>query len=109
MGVSRKPKVEDGSESEGQKWVLAMISIRAPLKPIYTTTSDDPQESSRHDEEDSSTPRGEEATIPTPFTCPPPAPRKPKPSFNCISYARTGVREFFTPPDFETVFFKGKG
>ncbi|KAK8657362.1 hypothetical protein V6N13_035603 [Hibiscus sabdariffa] len=115
MGFSRKPKVDDGSESDGQKWVLAMISIRAPLKPINTTKPSDPPlkrgvaVDTDDDEEPpcSTTPTGEEARIPTLFTRPPPAPRKPKASFKCNNnHGRTGVREFFTPPDLETVFIR---
>ncbi|KAE8663858.1 glutamate--glyoxylate aminotransferase 2-like isoform X1 [Hibiscus syriacus] len=108
MGFSRKPKVDDGLESEGQKWVLAMISIRAPLKPIYTKSSDPPLKKDNDEDEESSTPTGEEARIRTLFNSPPPAPRKPKASFKCNNnnYGRTGVREFFTPPDLETVFIR---
>ncbi|GMI99749.1 hypothetical protein like AT5G40460 [Hibiscus trionum] len=112
MGFSRKPKLDDGSESEGQKWVLAMISIRAPLKPINTKPSDPPLKKGTDidDDEESScptTPTGEEARIRTLIKCPPPAPRKPKASFKCNnSYGRTGGREFFTPPDLESVFIR---
>ena len=101
MGVSGKPQVDGGLESEGKKWVIAGISLRAPLKPIYTNPVEKDKESDdQEDESCSTTPTGEEARIPTILTCPP-APRKRKPSLKC-NYG--SVREFFTPPDLETVF-----
>ncbi|XWS69057.1 hypothetical protein CRYUN_Cryun04dG0147100 [Craigia yunnanensis] len=105
MGVSGKPQVDGGLESEGKKWVISGISLRAPLKPIYTDPVDKDKESddNQGDESCSTTPRGEEARIPTIFTCPP-APRKRKPSLKCNSGS---VREFFsTPPDLESVFIR---
>ncbi|XVF02527.1 hypothetical protein REPUB_Repub04eG0182900 [Reevesia pubescens] len=106
MGVSGKPQVDGGGlESEGKKWVIAGISLRAPLKPIYTNPVDQKDKASSDDEGDgscSTTPTGEEARIPTKMTCPP-APRKRKPSLKC-NYG--SVREFFTPPDLETVFIR---
>ncbi|BAT99493.1 hypothetical protein LR48_Vigan03g317600 [Vigna angularis] len=106
MGFSEKPQVE---ESDGtRKWVIAGISLRAPLKPIYTTTVEKKEEEEEEDDEgdvadSSTTPKGEEARIPTALKCPP-APRKRKPSLKC-NY-RSGAREFFTPPDLETVFIR---
>ncbi|XVF85038.1 hypothetical protein PTKIN_Ptkin17bG0086500 [Pterospermum kingtungense] len=107
MGVSGKHQADGGLESEGKKWVIAGISLRAPLKPLYTTNR--PVEQDREISDDqgdgescSTTPTGEEAKIPTIFTCPP-APRKRKPSLKC-NYG--SVREFFTPPDLETVFIR---
>ena len=103
MGVSGKPQVDGGLESEGKKWVIAGISLRAPLKPIYTNPVEKDKESDdQEDESCSTTPTGEEARIPTILTCPP-APRKRKPSLKC-NYG--SVREFFTPPDLETVFIR---
>lgn len=100
MGVSGKPQVEGGLESEGKKWVIAGISLRPPLlKPIYTNQEDDDESSCNS----TTTPRGEEARIPTTLTCPPP-PRKRKPSLKC-NYG--SVRDFFTtPPDLESVFIR---
>ncbi|ESW30405.1 hypothetical protein PHAVU_002G150700 [Phaseolus vulgaris] len=104
MGFSEKPQVEETDST--RKWVIAGISLRAPLKPIYTTTTTVEKE----DEEDegdvadcSTTPKGEEAKIPTTSKCPP-APRKRKPSLKCNYLG--GAREFFTPPDIETVFIR---
>lgn len=106
MGVSGKPQVD---ESEGnKKWVIAGISLRAPLKPLYTKPLDkagdvDEEESCSSSSSSSSTPTGEEARIPTLLTCPA-APRKRKPSLKC-NYGSVR-REFFTPPDLETVFIR---
>ncbi|KAK7307240.1 hypothetical protein VNO77_40126 [Canavalia gladiata] len=104
MGFSEKPQVEDSDNS--RKWVIAGIALRAPLKPIYTTIpveKEAEQEEGGDMEEYSTTPKGEEARIPTTLKCPP-APRKRKPSLKC-NY-RSGAREFFTPPDLETVFIR---
>ncbi|KAJ7974626.1 Cyclin-dependent protein kinase inhibitor SMR6 [Quillaja saponaria] len=97
MGSSKKSQTKGGLESEGNKWVIAGISVRS-LKPINKK----PRGKENEDDEDetrSTTPTTREARIPEKLPCPP-APRKPRPSrcnFN-------GVREFFTPPDLETVF-----
>ncbi|XP_022735266.1 cyclin-dependent protein kinase inhibitor SMR6-like [Durio zibethinus] len=105
MGVSGKPQVDGGLESDGKKWVIAGISLRAPLKPICTNPPvEKDKESDDHqgDESCSTTPTGEGARIQTILTCPP-APRKRKPTLKC-NYG--SVREFFTPPDLETVFIR---
>ncbi|KAK7366837.1 hypothetical protein VNO80_08836 [Phaseolus coccineus] len=98
MGFSEKPQVEESDST--RKWVIAGISLRAPLKPIYTTTTVEKEE---EEEDCSTTPKGEEAKIPTTSKCPP-APRKRKPSLKCNYLG--GAREFFTPPDIETVFIR---
>ncbi|KAL7241074.1 hypothetical protein ACSBR2_006656 [Camellia fascicularis] len=92
-------KMDGGVESEGKKcWVIAGIPLRSPLKPLFTT----PEKQRENDdgEECSTTPTAEEARIPSKLMCPPP-PRKRKPSSR---YHYNGVKEFFTPPDLETVF-----
>ncbi|KAK9271746.1 hypothetical protein L1049_002109 [Liquidambar formosana] len=100
MGFSEKPQVDGGLESEGKKWVIAGISIRTALKPISTKSRE--RESDNNDEEAcSTTPTAKEARIPEKSSCPP-APRKRRPS-RCHY---NGVREFFTPPDLETVFIR---
>ncbi|KAJ8773641.1 hypothetical protein K2173_005887 [Erythroxylum novogranatense] len=98
MGFPEKPQVDGGVEFDGQKWVIAGIALRAPLKPIYTSSVEKESES----EECTTTPTGEEAIISSRLTCPP-APRKRKATLkrNC-----SGAREFFTPPDLETVFIR---
>ncbi|MED6194649.1 hypothetical protein PIB30_030502 [Stylosanthes scabra] len=107
MGLSEKPPqiIEGG------------IALRAPLKPIYTVIPMDQkgkenEEHQEHEEEEfstSTTPTGEEAKLPTTFNCPP-APRKRKPTLKCNYLrgggSRGGAREFFTPPDLETVFIR---
>ncbi|TKY58686.1 hypothetical protein E2542_SST15755 [Spatholobus suberectus] len=105
MGFSEKAQVEGGFDSDNnRKWVIAGIALRGPLKPIYTIPVEKEQkEQEVETEECSTTPTSVESKIPTPFTCPP-APRKPKPSLKC-NY-RGVVREFFTPPDLETVFIR---
>ncbi|GLT46439.1 hypothetical protein SLA2020_201870 [Shorea laevis] len=105
MGVSGKPQVDVGLESDGRKWVIAGIPLRVPLKQIYTNPMEKDKGISQGDDDDeecSTTPTGEGARIPTVLPCPPP-PRKRKAALKC-SYG--GVREFFTPPDLETVFIR---
>ncbi|KAE8021485.1 hypothetical protein FH972_007370 [Carpinus fangiana] len=86
MGVSKKLQVDGGL-------------VRPSLKPISTKArgkeSQDDDEAAR-----STTPTAKEARIPERFPCPP-APRKRRPASRCHF---EGVREFFTPPDLESVF-----
>ncbi|KAK9276463.1 hypothetical protein L1049_005996 [Liquidambar formosana] len=104
MGFPEKPQVVDGGlESEGKKWVIAGISIRPPLKPIRTNSLEKEWDRDGDSEECSTTtPTAEEARIPTKLPCPP-APKKQKATSRC-SY--NNVKEFFTPPDLETVFIR---
>ncbi|WOG88738.1 hypothetical protein DCAR_0207973 [Daucus carota subsp. sativus] len=99
MGFSKKT---EGMivESEAKKRILlAGITLRASLKPIFTkqqTEEDD--ENSRN-----TTPTYEESRTSSIFRCPP-APRKRKAKPICY-YG--GVREYFaTPPDLESVFIR---
>ncbi|CAK9173750.1 unnamed protein product [Ilex paraguariensis] len=104
MGLAEKPHQMDGGavESEAKKWVIAGIQLRSPLKPIFTKPPE--KESTNEDEEKCCrTPTGEEARIPSRLPCPP-APRKRKPSSRC--HYNGSRREFFTPPDLETVFIR---
>lgn len=93
------------SESNSKNWVIAGIPLRSPLKPIFTNPQPERDDDDGGEEEFSTTttPTGEEARIPTRLTCPPPAPRKKKASlkYNCVV-----GREFFTPPDLDTVFIR---
>ncbi|GMJ13223.1 hypothetical protein like AT5G40460 [Hibiscus trionum] len=108
MGVSGKPQVDEvggggGLESDAKNWVIAGISLRAPLKPVYTDPVDHHKDKEDEDScSGSTTPTGREARIPTLLTCPP-TPMKRKPSLKC-NYGN--VREFFTPPDLDTVFIR---
>ncbi|CAL9238029.1 unnamed protein product [Arabidopsis halleri] len=102
MGVSGKAHNQFdgkfGETVEGKKWVITGISLRSPKKPISFSSS------AVADTEDEdlcpTTPTAASVRIPTVFPCPP-APKKRKPSLK-FSYA--GAREFFSPPDLETVF-----
>ncbi|XP_062110389.1 cyclin-dependent protein kinase inhibitor SMR6-like [Humulus lupulus] len=121
MGFSEKKQhqgVDVSLDSETKKWVIAGIPLRTPLKPIYTTNPPPPpppvlvDSSTRdadqgHDDDQclSTTPTGEESKIPTRLTCPP-APRKKKATSKCKLYGSAVIREFFTPPDLETVFIR---
>ncbi|KAJ4962052.1 hypothetical protein NE237_021962 [Protea cynaroides] len=96
MGFPQKSQVDAGLESEGKKWVLAGIPLRAPLRRISTIKDDGDTE----EDGCSTTPTSEEARIPERLPCPPP-PRKRRPSSSCNF---SGAREFFTPPDLESVF-----
>ncbi|XP_039017855.1 cyclin-dependent protein kinase inhibitor SMR6-like [Hibiscus syriacus] len=113
MGVPGKLQVDGGVlESDAKKWVIAGISLRAPLKSIYTipvdhhkdteTAINDKEEDEEESCSSSTTPTGQEARIPTSLTCPPP-PTKRKPTLKC-NYG--GAREFFTPPELDTVFIR---
>lgn len=104
MGFSKKSQLDGGLDSEGKKWVIAGIGIRASLKPVKTKLRAPETEAEVEEEEEcSTTPTAKEAKIPEKLKCPP-APRKRRPAFKCRSNA---VREFFTPPDdLETVFIR---
>ncbi|KAK2983345.1 hypothetical protein RJ640_016083 [Escallonia rubra] len=100
MGVSEKPY---SSQMDAEKWVIAAVPPWRDLKPVFTKPVDSKAE--KQEEELSTTPTSEESRIPSRLTCPPP-PRKRKPSSSSSS-SRCGVkREFFTPPDLETVFIR---
>ncbi|KAG8384863.1 hypothetical protein BUALT_Bualt04G0162600 [Buddleja alternifolia] len=100
MGFSKKHhQVEVSKESDGKKWVIAGIAIRAPLKHISTKA----REECFEDEDDdarSTTPTARESRIPEKLSCPA-APRKRRPTPTC---SFNGVREYFIPPDLESVF-----
>ncbi|KAL0450700.1 UNVERIFIED_CONTAM: Cyclin-dependent protein kinase inhibitor SMR6 [Sesamum latifolium] len=99
MGFSKKHQVEVSKESEGKKWVIAGIAVRAPLKPI-STRGGTREDCSENEDECSTTPTARESKIPEKLSCPP-APRKRRPTPTCHF---NGVREFFNPPDLESVF-----
>ncbi|OWM71508.1 cyclin-dependent protein kinase inhibitor SMR6 [Punica granatum] len=99
MGFPKKPQMDGCLEPEGKRWVIAGISIRAPLKPVNTKLR--LKEGEEEDEEPcSTTPTSRESRIPEKLPCPP-APRKRRPPSKCHL---NGAREFFAPPDLETVF-----
>lgn len=98
MGSSKKHQTDGGDDSK--KWVIAGIAIRAPLRCISTK----PREGYVEEEEMQhiTTPTAKEARIPKKLKCPP-APRKQP---QTASFQFNGVREFFTPPDLESVFIR---
>lgn len=99
-----KPQMDGGVvESDGKKWVVAGIPLRSQLKPIFTKLAPEKQPDQNDDDgEFPTTPKAEGARIPTRMACPA-APRKRKSSPMC-HYG--SVREFFNPPDLETVFIR---
>lgn len=100
MGFSKKSQTEVGLDSEGKKWVIAGIAIRTSLKPVNTK----PRGKDGEDEDEeafSTTPTARESRIPERLPCPP-APRKRRPPSSRCHF--NGAREFFTPPDLDTVF-----
>ncbi|GMI99130.1 hypothetical protein like AT5G40460 [Hibiscus trionum] len=99
MGFSKKPQPDGALDSEGKKWVIAGIANRTSLKPIKTK----PRAKEGNEEEGegcSTTPTSKEAKIPKKLLCPL-APMKRRPTLRCHY---NGVREFFNPPDLESVF-----
>ncbi|XP_068638931.1 cyclin-dependent protein kinase inhibitor SMR6-like [Aristolochia californica] len=103
MGISDKLQVEGGLESEGQKWVIAGVSLRSPLRPLNKKSVSEKESQSEVEEDEegcSTTPTAEEARIPERLPCPS-APRKGRPSAKCRF---TGARDFFVPPDLDSVF-----
>ncbi|XP_030447658.2 cyclin-dependent protein kinase inhibitor SMR6-like [Syzygium oleosum] len=110
MGISKKPQA-DGNSSESEivkKWVVSGVAVKA-MKPISTRArsrdggggggddGDDAEAAGR-----STTPTAKEARIPEKLPCPP-APRKRRPPSSAC-HMLSGAREFFNPPDLETVF-----
>lgn len=77
------------------------MSLCASLKPISTRPRPRDGEEGEEEELRSTTPTSKESRISDKLACPP-APRKRRPSSKC--HLNVGVREFFTPPDLETVF-----
>ncbi|KAL4334829.1 hypothetical protein GQ457_07G001700 [Hibiscus cannabinus] len=103
MGFSNKTKPDGVLDSEGKKWVIAGIGILTSLKPINTrprARENEEREEQEREESCSTTPTSKEARIPEKLVCPL-APRKRRPTLRCHY---NGVREFFTPPDLESVF-----
>lgn len=98
-----KPQMDGGvREPEGKKWVVAGIPLRRKPKPIFTKPAPPEKQPENDEMEFPTTPTGDEARVPARMTCPA-APRKRKSSPMC-HYG--GVREFFNPPDLETVFIR---
>ncbi|KAL3819268.1 hypothetical protein ACJIZ3_005173 [Penstemon smallii] len=92
MGISEKLHQMDGGH--------VVLKSPSPLKPILTKSMEKKDDD---EEEECSTPTRAESRICSKLTCPP-APKKRKPASSRCLYA--GVREFFNPPDFETLFVR---
>ncbi|XP_004489785.1 cyclin-dependent protein kinase inhibitor SMR6-like [Cicer arietinum] len=107
MGLHEKSSKVEGvleNSENNRKWVI--INLRTQLKPINTIPLEkieQEEEISEMEEECSTTPRGEGTRIPTSLICPP-APKKRKSSLK-FNYLRGG-KEFFTPPELESVFIR---
>ncbi|KAM7487267.1 hypothetical protein LguiB_024751 [Lonicera macranthoides] len=104
MGVSKKLiKVEGGVavETESKKWVVAGISVGSPLKPLVGKVQYNDVE--EEEEECPTTPTAEEAKIPIRIMTCPAAPKKRKASSKCQF---DGFRDFFIPPDLDSVFIR---
>ncbi|KAM7268168.1 hypothetical protein ACFE04_010334 [Oxalis oulophora] len=93
MGSSKKSQADKKSAAAG-------ASSCSSLKPINTKPRGG--KTSNENEENSwpTTPTGSDARIPEKLAYPAP-PRKRRPPLRCN---HNGVREFFVPPDLETVF-----
>ncbi|KVH92796.1 cyclin-dependent protein kinase inhibitor SMR6-like [Cynara cardunculus var. scolymus] len=97
MGFSKKHQA-DSESMEGKKWMIAGITLRAPLKPISTKISN--EEDDETSNSGSTTPTSNQSRIPEVLPCPPP-PRKRRPVSTCHN---NGNREFFTSPDIDSFF-----
>ncbi|XP_010458430.1 PREDICTED: uncharacterized protein LOC104739692 [Camelina sativa] len=108
MGISNQPhhhQLEGGEireTADGKKWVIAGITSRSPLKQINLSPGVTVTETEDQDQ-CPTTPTAVSFRIPRVQPCPA-APRKSKPSSKCSYSAAT--REFFSPPDLETVFIQ---
>ncbi|PHT57111.1 hypothetical protein CQW23_05597 [Capsicum baccatum] len=101
MGFSKKHQLVEGTKEEKKMWVIAGIAFRPnKLKPISTKPNGEETEEDEEVEESSTTPTSRDSRIPEKLTCPP-APVKRRPASTCHF---NGAREFFNPPDLESVF-----
>lgn len=87
-----------GETAEVKKWVITEISLHSPMKPISLSSS--ALANTENEDLCPTTPTAASVRIPTVFPCPP-APKKRKQS---LKFSYCGTREFFSPPDLETVF-----
>uniref|UniRef100_A0A1J3K3V5 Cyclin-dependent protein kinase inhibitor SMR6 n=1 Tax=Noccaea caerulescens TaxID=107243 RepID=A0A1J3K3V5_NOCCA len=106
MGLSGKlhPHLdgEIRETTDGKKWVVSGPPPRSPLKPINSSSEVAITETEDQDQ-CPKTPTAVSFRIPRVPPCPA-APKKRKPSSTC-SYG-AGARDFFSPPDLETVFIQ---
>ncbi|XP_051115286.1 cyclin-dependent protein kinase inhibitor SMR6-like [Andrographis paniculata] len=103
MGFSKNHhQIQMGLSKESEEWVTA-AAIRSPLKPLKSVSRDREEENNNNVvDEEATTPTARGSRIPGKLACPPP-PRKRRPASSKWHY-NNGVREFFNPPDLESVF-----
>lgn len=110
MGFSKKSQVGRGLDTDGKKWVIAEIAIRASLKPVKMKLRKPERETQAEEEHyngiegrNCMTPTANEAKTTEKLKCPP-APRKRRPELKC---RRNVIINYFVPPsDLETVFIR---
>ncbi|KAJ6810325.1 cyclin-dependent protein kinase inhibitor SMR6 [Iris pallida] len=102
MGFQEKHEVVEAEAEAPEIWVIAGISLRAPLKPVRTSkppaSGVDDNGGAEQEEEEKKTPVRRRTVV-----CPP-APKKPKPSFVCRLGG--GVEFFAAPEDLRAVFLR---
>ncbi|KAL8233944.1 hypothetical protein R6Q59_020046 [Mikania micrantha] len=96
MGFSKKNQA-DGDSKEGKRWMIAGITLRAPLKRVSTKKIINDVEEDGRSESGSTTPTSNRLTI---AECPP-APRKLRPLSLCHGNAN---KEYYTSPDIDSFF-----
>ncbi|KAL7610889.1 cyclin-dependent protein kinase inhibitor SMR6 [Lactuca sativa] len=99
MGFSKKHQV-DGESLEGKKWVIAGITMRAPLKSLSIKKAKEEDDDDDNTISGNTTPTSKDSRIPEALPCPPP-PRKRRPVSTCHN---NGNMEFFTSPELDSLF-----
>ncbi|EPS67467.1 hypothetical protein M569_07309 [Genlisea aurea] len=99
MGISKKLCPMGNGESE--KWVFSGFSLRIPAKQVSTRVTEKRGccELMTTEEDFPTTPTAAESRIPRRLACPPPPKKRKTKSLRCY-----GVREYFNPPDLESIF-----
>ncbi|KAI5650647.1 hypothetical protein M9H77_36652 [Catharanthus roseus] len=87
-------------DSEAKKWVISGIGFKLPI--FNQKENDDDAD----EEELCTTPTSAESRICTTFSCPPPPPKKKRKSSSSTRILSQFNRQFFHPPDLETVFIR---
>ncbi|KAI3761912.1 hypothetical protein L1987_52335 [Smallanthus sonchifolius] len=98
MGFSKKNQA-DGDSKDGKRWMIAGITLHAPLKPVCAKNSNG--DDGDGTESGSTTPTSSGLRV---VECPPP-PRKLRPVSTCHVNGGGGRnREFYTSPDIDSFF-----